>query len=148
MASSSRCPLPIAKRIGGALGILCQALNRKACKLAGDLLPGGSANRAGLACRRGRRFAGLDHGGFQAVGDARGGTDANDQARADDCHCHYLEVGHAVSGKYREIVHTRSPKCSVIGRCDPKEGSWASGKRWAAAGSSGFATVHRQQRPS
>jgi hypothetical protein len=43
--------------------------------IADILAPGGSADRAGLAGRCAHQFAGLDHGGFQAVGDARRSTE-------------------------------------------------------------------------
>ena len=45
---------------------------------------------AGLACRCDYR---LEQGGFQAIGDPRSSTDANEQARAEKCHRRHLEVG-------------------------------------------------------
>jgi hypothetical protein len=76
-----------------------------------------SADCAGLA-RRGHRLAGLDYGGFvpcvgrAEVGHARGKANAGDQRRADQRQCHHLQVGYAVGGKQREIVHDTLPKTS------------------------------------
>jgi hypothetical protein len=70
------------------------------------------ANGAGLSRRCGDRLARLDHGGANragAVGHARGKANPDDQRREDERHCHHLQVGKAVGGKQRKIVHD-SPK--------------------------------------
>src|SRR5262249_50429017 len=84
-----------------------------------------SADRAGLGRRRGQRLAGLDHGDDAgAVGDARGKANTGDQRREDKRHYHHLQVGHAVGGKQREIVHDTLPiDVPVISRGEPAEGS-------------------------
>src|SRR5262249_41837522 len=78
-----------------------------------------------LGRRRGHRLAGLDHGDDAgAVGDAGGKANAGDQRREDERHYHHLQVGHAVGGKQREIVHDTLPiDVPVISRGEPAEGS-------------------------
>jgi hypothetical protein len=67
------------------------------------------ANGAGLTRRCGDRLARLDHGGVGRTGavggDALGKANADDQRREDERYCHHLQVGKAVGGKQRKIVH-------------------------------------------
>src|SRR5262249_53375173 len=63
--------------------------------------------------RCGDRLARLDDGAADragTVGDARGEGNADDQRRADKGHHYHLEVGKAVGGKQRKIVHDKLPK--------------------------------------
>ena len=58
--------------------------------------------------RCGDRLAGLDHGGVSragAGGEARGKANADDQRREDERHCYHLQMGKAVGGKQRKILH-------------------------------------------
>jgi hypothetical protein len=84
-------------------------------------------NDAGITRRRGDRLARLDHGGIsraEAVGDARGKANADDQRREDERHCHHLQVGKAAGGKQRKIVHDTFPKdIPIISRGSPAKGS-------------------------
>src|SRR5262245_4880309 len=67
-----------------------------------------------------RRLTG--HGGFllsvgrAEIGHARGKANAGDQRRADERHCHHLQVAYAVGGKQREIVHDTSPPIAASRR--------------------------------
>src|SRR5262249_18404885 len=45
-----------------------------------------------------------------ALGDARGKANADNQRRQDERHCHHLQVGKAVGGKQRKIIHDTLPK--------------------------------------
>jgi len=111
-------PRPKRGRVGhaGNGGRLAFSLRRKSL-----------ANGAGLTRRCGNRLARLDHGGDVrggSVGDAGGKANADDQRRENERHHHHLEVGHAVCGKQREIVHDTIPEdFPVISRGGPVEGS-------------------------
>src|SRR5262249_26007619 len=71
-----------------------------------------SADEARFTRCRHRR-TGLDHARVQApvagIRDAGGPSDHRDQRRTDKRHHHDLEVGHAVGGEHRGVVHGSLP---------------------------------------
>ena len=57
---------------------------------------------------------------------------AGDQRRADKRHGHHLQVGHAICGKHREIVHHTLPPTSP--------------RHWSRRGDGRFMGFHRKSR--